>query len=41
LDKAQVAMVKAHVPCEDATKAIQGAAQMDASNLFSDEQITT
>jgi hypothetical protein len=40
LDKAQVAMVKAHVPCEDAAKAIQAAAQMDASNLFSEEQIT-
>jgi hypothetical protein len=40
LDKAQVAMVKAHVPCEDASKAIQAAAQMDASNLFSEEQIT-
>jgi hypothetical protein len=40
LDKAQVAMVKAHVPCADATKAIQAAAQMDASNLFSEEQIT-
>lgn len=40
LDKAQVAMVKAHVPCADGTKAIQAAAQMDASNLFSEEQIT-
>jgi hypothetical protein len=40
LDKAQVAMVKARVPCEDTAKAIQAAAQMDASNLFSEEQIT-
>jgi hypothetical protein len=39
LDKAQVAMVKAHVPCADAAKAIQAAAQMDASNIFSEEQI--
>jgi hypothetical protein len=40
LDTAQVTMVKAHVPCEDAAKAIQAAAQMDTSNLFSEEQIT-
>lgn len=40
LDVAQKAMVKAHVPCEDQAKAIQAAAQMTASGLFSEEQIT-
>ena len=39
LDLAQEAMVKAHVPCEDATKAIQAGAQMAASGLFSELQI--
>jgi DNA repair exonuclease SbcCD ATPase subunit len=33
-------MRKAHVPCEDAAKAIQAAAQMTASGLFSKMQIT-
>jgi hypothetical protein len=40
LDRAQTAMIKAHVPCEDATKVIQAAAQMTASGLFSERQIT-
>ena len=40
LDRAQTAMLKANVPCEDATKAIQAAAQMTASGLFSKRQIT-
>jgi hypothetical protein len=33
-------MKKAHVPCEDAAKAIQAASQMTASGLFSERQIT-
>jgi hypothetical protein len=40
LDLAQKAMVKAHVPCEDAAKAIQASAQMTASGIFSERQIT-
>ena len=40
LDRAQTAMKKANVPCEDAAKAIQAAAQMTASGLFSERQIT-
>jgi hypothetical protein len=39
LDLAQEAMVKAHVPCEDAAKAIQAGAQMAASGLFSEIQV--
>ena len=32
-------MIKAHVPCEDAAKAIQAGAQMAASGLFSERLI--
>jgi hypothetical protein len=40
LDRAQAAMIKANVPCEDATKTIQASAQMTASGLFDERQIT-
>ena len=39
LNIAQENMIKAHVPCKDAAKAIQARAQMAASGLFNERQI--